>query len=252
MRLIKGLITAAIAMALFAMPAAALAKRGDRNHDRIPDKWEKRHHLSTRANVARRDPDKDGLNTLGEFRHGTDPRDADTDDDQVKDGNEVDDHTNPRRDDSDDDGVDDGDEVSGTIVSFTNGVLTIQLAREGAGTVSGTVNDATRIECDDANDDAPTATASHDGDGEDSGSGDDDGDNSGPGSTSSGPGDGTQTTTTTSGSDDGANHDADDDDNEHACTSANLTPGTRVHEAKTATAADGSTVFTKIELVPAA
>ena len=278
MRLIKGLITAAIAMALFAMPAAALAKHGDRNHDRIPDKWEKRHHLSTRVNVARKDPDKDGLNNLAEFRDGTDPQDADTDNDGVNDGNEIADQTNPRKDDSDNDGVEDGNEISGTIVSFDNNVLTIQLPGDGAGTVSGTVNDATRIECDD---DAPattTATAASDG-GSDSGSSDDNSgsgstsdnsgsgsttDNSGTGSTTSGSGDGsddnqsttTTTTTTTSGSDDGANHDAgddpNDDQNENACTSADLKPGARVHEAKTMTASDGSTVFTKIELVPAA
>ena len=174
MRLLKTFITAAIAAALLVAPAAALAKRGDRDHDRMTDKWEKRHHLNTHANDARKDPDKDGLSNLSEFRHHTDPQNADTDDDRVDDGTEVEDHTNPRRDDSDNDGVDDANEVSGTVVSFENGTLTIQLAAEGAGTVSGTVNDATRIECDDE-DDAPAATASDHG-------GDDGVDNSGPGS----------------------------------------------------------------------
>ena len=258
MRLIKGLMTAAIAMALLAMPAGALAKRGDRNHDRIPDKWENSHHRSTRVNVARKDPDKDGLNNLSEFRQGTDPRDADTDDDGVNDGNEVLDHTNPDNPDTNGDGVEDGDEISGTVVSFDNNVLTIQLPGDGAGTVSGTVNDMTKIECDDAPAAAPTtATASRDGS-DDGGSED----SSGSGSTTSGENSGSGSTTSGSGSDDGANHDAgddnttsgtgSDDNNESTCSSADLKPGARVHEAKTAMAADGSTVFTKIELVPAA
>src|SRR4051794_24975825 len=199
MKPIKAVLIAAITAALLVVPAAALAKRGDRDHDRMSDKWERKHHLNPRAKDARKDPDKDHLSNLSEFRHHTDPRDADTDDDGVDDGNEVRDHTSPRHDDSDDDGVEDGDELSGTIVSFENGVLTIQRAAEGAGTVSGTVNDQTVIDCDD--DDAPAATTSRDGSDDGSsgsddnsgpGSGDDNSgsttDNSGPGSTSSGPG----------------------------------------------------------------
>jgi hypothetical protein len=218
MRLLKTFTTAALAAALLALPAGALAKSRDRDHDRMPDKWEKRHHLNPRANDARKDADHDGLSNLSEFRHGTDPQKADTDDDGVNDENEIEDHTNPRSDDSDHDGTDDGDEVAGTIASFENGVLTIQLASTGGGTVAGTVNDQTKVECDD---DSTTASASRDGSD----------DNSGP------------------GSDDGANHDA-GDDNENSCTTADLKPGARVHEAKLATAADGSKVFTKIELVP--
>src|SRR3954453_5795319 len=210
MRLIKGLITAALAISLLALPAAALAKRGDRDHDRMADKWEKRHHLNVHANDARKDPDRDGLSNLSEFRHHTDPQAADTDDDGMDDGDEVRDDTNPRE--------DDADEVSGTIVSFDNGVLTIQPPGDGAAPVSGTVNDQTRVECAD---DAPAASMSRDG------SDDDSGDHSGPG-------------------------DGDDDANEHNCSSADLKPGASVHEAKLMKAMDGSTVFTKIELVPAA
>ena len=252
MRLIKLLTAAAIAAALFVVPAGALAKRGDRDHDRMADKWEKRHHLNTRANDARKDPDHDGLSNLSEFRHHTDPQKADTDSDGISDKNEIEDHTNPRSDDSDNDGVDDADEISGTIVSFQNGVLTLQLPGDGAGQVSGTVNDATVVDCDDEDTQAPAATASRDGSDDSSGSGaggDDSsgsGDNSGPGSTSSGPGsDDTQADDNT-GDDQGA--DQNDDGN---CTAANLTPGTRVHEAKLTKAADNSNVFTKIELVPA-
>src|SRR3954469_22987564 len=156
MRLINGLIAAAITAALLVIPAGALASSRDRDHDRMPDKWEKKHHLNVHANDARKDADRDHLSNLSEFRHHTDPQKADTDNDGVSDDNELRDDTNPRRDDSDHDGVMDADEISGTIVSFANGVLTIQLPGAGAGTVAGTVNDATAVECDD---DSPTASA---------------------------------------------------------------------------------------------
>jgi hypothetical protein len=218
MKLFNALITVAIAAALLVVPTGALATSRDRDHDRMPDKWEKKHHLNVHAKDARKDADRDGLSNLSEFRHHTDPQDADTDDDGINDENEIEDHTNPRNDDSDDDGVDDADEISGSIVSFQNNVLTIQLAGTGAGTVSGTVSNATVVDCDD--DSTPAASASRDGSD----------DNSGPGS----------------GSDDN------DDDDDSTCTTADLKGGARVHEAKVAKAADGSTVFTKIELVSAA
>ena len=241
MRVIKGLIAAAIAMSLLVLPAGALAKGRDHDHDRMPDKWEKQHHLNVRANDARKDPDKDHLSNLSEFRHHTDPQSADTDDDGIDDNEELRNDTNPTSDDSDHDGIHDGDEVSGTIVSLVNGLLTIQLPGDGAGTVSGTVDDATVVECDDESD-APaptTATAADDGS-DDGASHDGTDDNSGPGSLTSGS------------SDDGAGHDVGDDANEHQCTTADLKDGARVHEAKLTQALDGSTVFTKIELVPAA
>ena len=72
--------------AVIALGAGASARTGDRNHDRIPDRWEKRHHLSLHVNQARRDQDRDGLNNRDEFKAGTDPRDRDSDDDGVKDG----------------------------------------------------------------------------------------------------------------------------------------------------------------------
>jgi hypothetical protein len=105
------------------LSSAAMAKSHDRNHDGIPDRWEARHHLSLHHNQARRDQDGDGLRNRGEFRAGTNPRDADTDDD----------------------GIRDGDENAGTITSFDGTTLTIRLA--GGGTLSGAVTDATEIEC---------------------------------------------------------------------------------------------------------
>ncbi|MFL5895067.1 MAG: hypothetical protein ACJ76Z_08130 [Thermoleophilaceae bacterium] len=243
MKALKGLMTLIAALALLALPAGAIAKSRDRNHDRIPDKWEKRHNLSTRVNVARKDPDKDGLSNLSEFRHGTDPRAADTDDDGVDDGDELRDGTNPDDADTDNDGVRDGDEVAGTITSFDGTTLTIQLPGDGAGTFAGTVTDATVIECD--RDDAtapPTATAADDG--RDSDGGD-----------HSGPGDGSTTIASgddaneNQGEDENENQGESDDENENddRCTTADLTSGTVVHEAKFTTAG-GVNTFTKIEL----
>jgi hypothetical protein len=229
MRPIKALLTVAIAAALLAVPAGVLARHGrhdrvDRDHDRMADKWERRHHLNTHVNDARRDPDHDGRSNLSEFRHHTDPQKANDDD----------------------------NEISGTIVSFQNNVLSIQPATQGAGTVSGTVNAQTRIECDDDNDDdapasQPAATMSRDG-----GSDDGSGDNSGPGSDNSGPGSGGESgddeAQNNQGGDDQGENDDDQGDDENACTSADLKPNQHVDEAKFVKAADGTTVFTKIEL----
>jgi hypothetical protein len=227
------LVAAAIAaLALLALPGGALAKSRDRNHDRIPDKWEKRHHLSTRVNVARKDPDHDGLSNLAEFRHGTDPRDADTDTDGLDDGAEVELGDDPKNPDTDDDGVEDGNEVAGTVASFDGSTLVIRLAGDNGGTVTGTVTSATEVECDNE-EHAATATASEDSSGESEGdssgdtggSGDDDhsGDNSGPGTTTS----------------------DDDHEGDQPCT---IAPGDLVHEAELVLSSSGNT-FTKVELV---
>ncbi|WP_028059955.1 hypothetical protein [Candidatus Solirubrobacter pratensis] len=125
--------------------ATAGAHGTDRNRDRIPDRWEKQHHLSLKVKETRRDQDRDGLNNLGEYRSHTDPRDGD----------------------SDDDGIGDDAENAGKVASFTGGVLTITLAK--GGTLTGQVTDETEIECEgDA-----TATSSGDDPGDDD-QGDDD------------------------------------------------------------------------------
>jgi len=111
------------------------------------------------------------------------------------------------------------------------GVLTIALA--GGGTQSGTVTDATRIECDD---DAQLSAARDGGDDESG----DDRDNSGPGSTSSGPG--------RDGDGDRGDDDGDDENEDESCTTADLTEGRVVHEAKIVTDSSGAVVFRKIEL----
>jgi hypothetical protein len=188
------------ALAMLALPSVAAAKDG--NHDRIPDRWEKRHHLSLNVNQAGRDQDRDHLRNRAEFLADDNPRDRD----------------------SDDDGVVDGDENAGTIASFdaASGRLTIILF--GGDTVSGLVADQTRIKCEDEHSPDVTASASHGeeepgddrgGHGEEPGGDNGDGDNSGPGSSHSGDG--------PSGHDDngtGAN-----------CTTSDLIPGATVEEA---------------------
>jgi hypothetical protein len=155
----------AFAFAASLMLASGAAAK-DRNHDRIPDKWEKRHHLSLKHKQGRRDQDHDGLKNRGEWRAKFDPRDADTDDD----------------------GVDDGDENTGKVESFEDGVLTISLFN--GDTIKGAVTDDTEIECDDdadddhgrhrhhgdddhgdhdGDDDGPDAMAAHHGDDDDEG-----------------------------------------------------------------------------------
>ncbi len=221
-----GLLAMALGvLALLAMPGIAAAK--DRNHDRIPDRWENRHHLSLSLNQAGHDQDGDHLRNRGEFEAGDNPRD----------------------DDSDNDGVMDGEENAGTIASFdaTSGKLVIDLF--GTETVSGLVTDQTRIKCEDEH--SPDASTSsrgsdsgddHGGQGEEPGDdngghgeepGDDNGggDNSGPGSPNSGP----------SGHDDngvGAN-----------CTTSDLIVGAVVQEADLEIE-HGTASFDEVELAP--
>jgi hypothetical protein len=147
------------ALAIFVLPGLASAKDG--NDDRISDRWEKRHHLSLQVDQSRRDQDRDRLRNLAEFRAGDDPRDHD----------------------SDDDGVMDGEENAGTIASFdtASGKLVIDLF--GKETISGLVTDRTKVKCEDehSSDDASSSREAEPGDDHDGG------DNSGPGSSNSGP-----------------------------------------------------------------
>ena len=157
-----GVLLAALgALALLALPSVAAAK--DRNHDRIPDRWEKRHHLSLKVKQAARDQDRDQLRNRAEFLAGDDPRDSDSDDDGV------DGRRRERRHDR--------------LVRSRQ--RTARRSTCSAATRSaGIVNGETRIECDEDEDHHSEASASHDGE-DNSGPSD----NSGPGGDNSGPND---------------------------------------------------------------
>ncbi len=199
-------------VAILALPALASAKARDRNHDGIPDRWEKRHHLSLHVNQAHRDQDRDRLNNLGEFQNGTNPRDADTDNDGLSDGQETEVGDNPTDNDTDGDGVPDGQENAGTIASFDGTTLTINLF--DGNTMTGQVNDSTEIECDRSQDGAQTS--------------DEHGSSSGEGS--------------------GDNQGSDEGDQQAAnCGTADLTPGAPVHEAELEATSSGE-VFHSVHL----
>lgn len=142
------MIVAIVGLLVVALPGAAAAR--DRNHDRIPDRWEKRHDLSLHKNQAKRNQDRDGLKNRQEWKAGDDPRDPD----------------------SDNDGVEDGDEGAGTISSFQDHVLTVDLF--GGGSVSGLVTDGTEVKCDNGDDQGDEDGDAKNGeDGDNQGEGDD-------------------------------------------------------------------------------
>ncbi len=123
-----GVVVAASFVALLAaLPVTAAAR--DRNHDRIPDRWERRHHLSLQVNQANRDQDGDELENLGEYQAGTDPRDKDTDGD----------------------GTPDVEENAGEVASFTpgaeEGTGTLVIDLYAGGQLTGEVTERTRIVC---------------------------------------------------------------------------------------------------------
>jgi hypothetical protein len=201
---------------------AGSASAKDRNHDRIPDRWEKRHHLSLHVNQARKDQDRDGLRNRAEFKSGTDPRDSDTDGD----------------------GLSDGSEHAGTIISFDGTTLKISVFGQSDPLV-GTVDSSTELECEAAP--ATTATASHDGPGEDPS----DDSSTEPSDDPSGSDDTGDEGDAPHG--DGSHGDGDhgDDDqfDEQPCGTDQLTPGMKVKEAELSLH-DGVAVFDKLELHP--
>lgn len=214
---LKSAALAALTVALFAVFAGPAAAR-DRNHDGLPDRWEKRHHLSLTVKQAKRDQDSDGLRNKAEYKAGTNPRD----------------------DDSDNDGTEDGDENAGTIESFdsTTGKLTIKLF--SGDTVSGLVDDQTEIECAD---DGAKASSSGDDEGDDDHGddgdgqhGDDDGDH---GDGDHGDGD--------HGDDNDEQGDDDQGEDDQSCGTDALTAGTEVEEADLELS-NGKATFRKVEL----
>jgi hypothetical protein len=201
------LLTAVASMAVIAAPSQAK----DRNHDRIPDKWERSHHLSLKVNQARRDQDHDGLKNRGEFRAQTDPRDAD----------------------SDNNGIPDGQEHAGTVGTINGDMVTINLF--GGGSVTGKVTPQTEIECDTGGDDNGDGTGDHGDNGERSLRHNDEGDNQGNGN---------------NGDDNGENHNSgsDHEGDTQSCPPGTLKEGAVVQEAELSLTNAGA-VFQKIELV---
>jgi hypothetical protein len=208
------MIAALGAIAMLALPALAAAK--DRNHDRIPDRWEKRHNLSLQVNQAGRDQDRDHLRNRAEFMAGD----------------------NPRSPDSDGDGIPDGEENAGTIQSFDPSTGKLTIALFGGETLSGLVDEETEIEC--GGDRHGAASASDDGEDQASSEGKDDegepGDDHGEeGEDHRGEGE--------PGDDDGPAGEGE----APSCASADLTEGATVKEAELKLES-GSATFEKVEL----
>jgi hypothetical protein len=159
--------TGALALALVS-PAAAQAAT-DRNHDRIPDRWEREHHLSLRVDQSQRDQDHDGLRNRAEYRSHTDPRRRDSDRDGVPDAREDADHDGvsnaSEQEHSGSPGAGTGDapdratagggehpgpgaehpEPAATVLAFAGGVLKIH--QPGGEDAVATVDGATRLLC---------------------------------------------------------------------------------------------------------
>jgi hypothetical protein len=219
------------ALALLAMPSLAAAK--DRNHDRIPDKWEKRHHLSLKTNQARLDQDRDHLRNRAEFLADDNPRDRD----------------------SDDDGVMDGQEQAGTIASFDaeSGKLVINLF--GGETVSGLVTEGTEIKCEDHSGASASSEGSGSGEiepGDDNGGegevepGDDNGGQEEAGDDSGGRGE-EEPGDDSGGDNSGPGRGDDEQGDGGTCTTADLVSGAVVQEAELKVA-NGQATFEEVEL----
>src|SRR3954464_10542079 len=129
------LLALAAAVALLALPAVSQAR--DRNHDGLPDKWEKHFHLSLHKNQAQRDPDRDRVDNGNEARERTNPRRRDTNHNGRPDGREDRDRdglnnagedagdTDPIDPDSDGDGIEDGQEEAGKVLAFDGSTMTV-------------------------------------------------------------------------------------------------------------------------------
>ena len=76
--------------------AVTASASGDRDGDGLPDRWEKRYHLSPGKPSGKADPDRDHLSNRREYRLRTNPRNRDTDGDDYNDRIEVRKGTNPR------------------------------------------------------------------------------------------------------------------------------------------------------------
>jgi hypothetical protein len=215
------LVAALGVLAMLALPAVAAAKHRDRNHDGIPDRWEKRHHLSLKVNQAHRNQDHEGLNNLEEFEHGTNPQKADTDGDGLTDSQEVEVGDDPRSADSNHDGTPDGQENAGKVATFDGTTLTIELF-DGS-MLSGMVTESTEIECDHSGGEVQTADDSQ------------------------GEGEGTSGDAGQASDEEEEKPDDQEQAGEASCGTASLAPGAPIREAELEVGPEGA-VFHSIHL----
>jgi hypothetical protein len=216
------LLTAILALVAVSVPSAAVAK--DRNGDRIPDRWEKRHKLTLKVDQRKMDQDRDGLRNRGEWLSQTNPRDRD----------------------SDDDGISDSREKAGVISAYDAEAGTLTLTLYAGGEITGAVTDRTRVKCEDESDDstepAPEAGVS--------------------GSDRSGPNRGREDSSDDEAEDESEDSSDDSEESEDeghshgrgndgdcdgACSVADLAEGVEVLEARISLSAEGI-VFRKIEI----
>lgn len=129
--------TALLLMLLTCAPALA----ADRDRDRMPDRWERKHRLKKPG----RDADRDGLTNLREYRARTNPRRRDSDRDGLRDGDEIRFGWHPRRRDSDRDGIRDGKENAGVVSAVAGRRVTIRLA--AGGRLRGRLEDPAALAC---------------------------------------------------------------------------------------------------------
>jgi hypothetical protein len=216
------LVLALLGSLLFAASASASGR--DANGDRIPDRWEKKHGLSLKVKQTRRDQDKDGFKNRAEWRAQTDPRDGD----------------------SDDDGIEDGEENAGTVTAYDGTTLTITLYGGTKAALTGEITPDTEIECE--ADDATVASDDPEGDDNGGGRGDDDEDEGDV--VNGGPRGGDDDDDDHGDEDDGDEHDGqhgDHDDDGEACAPDALKVGAVVEEAELKISSDGA-IWDEIEL----
>jgi Bacterial TSP3 repeat len=112
MLLFAALAALGAALLVIGGPATETTQARDRDGDGIPDRWERRHGLSTTKKSGRRDLDGDRLRNRREFRLHLNPRRLDSDGDHLGDRAELTRwNTNPRKRDTDGDGLRDRREV---------------------------------------------------------------------------------------------------------------------------------------------
>jgi uncharacterized repeat protein (TIGR01451 family) len=133
----------------------------DTDGDGMPDYWEKKYGLNyLDPSDADLDPDGDGLSNLEEYRHGTDPRNPDTDMGGVSDGDEVKKGTNPRNDSLDDPIDKDGDGLTDRAETSVFGT-----DPNAADTDKGGVNDGDEVMVNNTDPLNPSDDGDIDGDG---------------------------------------------------------------------------------------